>query len=90
MPSFLTPHLAATLHRAPHPVPEPLGPHTADITVTPPAEGGPWEGLLRPLVEAGHVVRDLPPPRTIREFVLDQVAAVPRDTLRRQGLRRDY
>jgi hypothetical protein len=35
-------------------------------------------------------VPDLPPPRTIREHVLDQLAAVPLETLRREGLRRDF
>jgi len=52
--------------------------------------GGAWEPLLKPLVQAGRVVRDLPPPRTIRDHVLDQIRAVPLDTLRRQGLRTDY
>ena len=46
--------------------------------------------MLKPLVTRGRVVRDLPPPRTIREFVLDQLARVPLDTIRRQGLRRDF
>jgi nicotinate phosphoribosyltransferase len=52
--------------------------------------GGAWESLLRPLVRGGRVVRDLPPPRTIREYVLDQLAAVPLETLRREGQRRDF
>jgi nicotinate phosphoribosyltransferase len=52
--------------------------------------GGPWDPLLKPLVRRGRVVRDLPPPRTIREFVLDQLSRVPLDTIRRQGLRRDF
>ena len=56
----------------------------------PPADGGAWEPLLRPLVGRGRIVRDLPPPRTLREFVLDQLARVPLETLRRQGLRRDF
>ncbi len=51
--------------------------------------GGPWDSLLKPLVTSGRVVRDLPPPRTVREFVLDQLAQAPLDTLRRQGPRRD-
>jgi nicotinate phosphoribosyltransferase len=51
--------------------------------------GGPWDSLLKPLVTRGRVVRDLPPPRTVREFVLDQLAQAPLDTLRRQGPRRD-
>ena len=31
-----------------------------------------------------------PPPRTLRDFVLDQLRSVPLDTLRGQGLRRDF
>ena len=58
----------------------------------PPArsDGGVWEPLLKPLVAGGRIVRDLPPPRPLREFVLDQLARVPLETLRRQGLRRDF
>ncbi len=52
--------------------------------------GGEREPLLRPLVSGGRIVRDLPPPRTIREFVLDQLASLPLDTLRREGARRDF
>ena len=57
---------------------------------SPPPAGGPWDSVLKPLVTGGRVTRDLPPPRTIRDFVLDQLARVPLDTVRRQGLRRDY
>lgn len=49
-----------------------------------------WEPLLKPLIKAGRIERDLPPPRTLRDFVLDQLRSVPLDTLRRQGLRRDF
>ena len=49
-----------------------------------------WEPLLKPLVAAGRIARDLPPPRTLRDFVLDQLTRVPLDTLRRQALRRDF
>src|SRR5215468_9544047 len=49
-----------------------------------------WEPLLKPLIKAGRIVRDLPPPRTLRDFVLDQLGSVPLDTLRRQALRRDF
>jgi nicotinate phosphoribosyltransferase len=49
-----------------------------------------WEALLKPLVRGGRIARDLPPPRTIRDHVLDQLAAVPLETLRRQGLRQDF
>jgi nicotinate phosphoribosyltransferase len=54
------------------------------------APAGTWDPMLKPLVTGGRVVRDLPPPRTIRDFVLEQLAPVPLDTLKRQGLRRDY
>jgi nicotinate phosphoribosyltransferase len=51
---------------------------------------GRWEPLLKPLVRAGRVVRDLPPPRTVRDHVLEQLSRLPLDTLRRQGTRRDF
>jgi len=54
------------------------------------APAGAWDPLLKPLITGGRVSRDLPPPRTIREFVLDQLAVAPLDTLRRQALRRDF
>jgi nicotinate phosphoribosyltransferase len=57
---------------------------------TPPPGAGPWDAMLKPLITGGRIVRDLPPPRTVREFVLDQLAPVPLDTLKRQGLRRDF
>jgi nicotinate phosphoribosyltransferase len=50
---------------------------------------GAWEPLLKPLIRRGRVARDLPPPRTIREHVLDQLAPVPLETLRRDRVRRD-
>ena len=49
-----------------------------------------WESLLKPLVKGGKVVRDLPPPRTVRDHVLEQLGRLPLDTLRRQGTRRDF
>src|SRR5262245_25793573 len=52
--------------------------------------GGAWEPMLKPLVRGGRIVRDLPPPRTIRDHVLEQLASVPLETLRRQGLRTDF
>jgi nicotinate phosphoribosyltransferase len=55
-----------------------------------PRPAGTWDPMLKPLVTGGRVVRDLPPPRTIRDFVLEQLAPVPLDTLKRQGLRHDY
>jgi nicotinate phosphoribosyltransferase len=58
----------------------------------PPARDGDgaWEPLLKPLVAGGRLVRDLPPPRTLRDYVLDQLTRVPLETLRRQGLRKDF
>jgi nicotinate phosphoribosyltransferase len=52
--------------------------------------GGAWEPLLRPLLEGGRIVRDPPPPRTIREYVLDQLAAVPLEPLGREAMRHDF
>jgi len=52
--------------------------------------GAGWDPLLKPLTRNGRTVRDLPPPRTIRDFVLEQLAVVPLETLRRQGARRDF
>ncbi|MBI3628337.1 MAG: nicotinate phosphoribosyltransferase [Candidatus Rokubacteria bacterium] len=52
--------------------------------------GGGREALLRPLLAAGRVVRDLPPPRTIREHVLAELARVSLDTLHRSGQRADF
>jgi len=59
-------------------------------TGAPAPAGGPWDPMLKPLVTRGRVARDLPPPRTIRDFVLDQLAGVSLETIRRQGLRRDF
>jgi nicotinate phosphoribosyltransferase len=49
-----------------------------------------WEPLLKPLVAGGRIVRDLPPPRTVRDHVLEQLERFPLETLRRQGTRRDF
>ena len=49
-----------------------------------------WEPLLKPLVQGGRIVRDLPPPRTVRDHVLEQLERFPMETLRRQGTRRDF
>jgi nicotinate phosphoribosyltransferase len=49
-----------------------------------------WDPLLKPLLKSGGLARDLPPPRTIRDFVLEQLGAVPLETLRRHGLRQDF
>jgi nicotinate phosphoribosyltransferase len=69
---------------------------TLETVVVPAGHGAPasgdgaWEPLLKPLLERGRLVRDLPPPRTIREHVLEQLVPVSLDTLRRQAQRRDY
>jgi nicotinate phosphoribosyltransferase len=52
--------------------------------------GSGWEPLLKPLLRAGRLARDLPPPRTIRDHVLEQLTHLPLDTLRRRGLRQDF
>jgi len=56
----------------------------------PPGGQGSWDRLLKPLVKGGRVARDLPPPRTIREFVLDQLQLVSLDTRHRRGERSDF
>jgi len=57
---------------------------------TRPPGAGPWDALLKPLTTGGRIVRDLPPPRTIRDFVLEQLGPVSLDTLRRSAERRDF
>src|SRR5258707_8977423 len=57
---------------------------------TRPPGAGPWDALLKPLTKGGRIVRDLPPPRTIRDFVLEQLGPVSLDTLRRSAQRRDF
>jgi nicotinate phosphoribosyltransferase len=52
--------------------------------------GGEYESLLKPLVANGGVVRDLPPPRTLRDYVLDQLRRVSLDPKGVDGPRRDY
>jgi nicotinate phosphoribosyltransferase len=54
------------------------------------ADGRPAEPLLKPLIVDGRVVRDLPPPRTIREYVLEQMARIDLASNRNRGLRADY
>ena len=53
-------------------------------------DGRPAEALLKPLVVAGRIVRDLPPPRTIRDYVLEQMQRVEIQPGRGRGLRSDY
>jgi len=52
--------------------------------------GASWEPLLKPLVQRGRIVRDLPPPRTIREHVLEQLVHVNLVTLAGHGERADF
>ena len=52
--------------------------------------GGSYESLLKPLIQSGRLVRDLPPPRTLRDYVLDQLRHVPLDLQADRGTRSDY
>jgi nicotinate phosphoribosyltransferase len=51
---------------------------------------GEYEALLKPLIREGRLVRDLPPPRTIREHVLDQLRHVGLDAPGKGTSRPDY
>jgi hypothetical protein len=53
-------------------------------------DGRPAEALLKPLITAGRLVRDLPPPRTLREYVMEQMARIDITAARNPGLRGDY
>jgi len=53
-------------------------------------DGRPAEALLKPLLAGGRLVRDLPPPRTIREYVIEQMARIDIGASRERGLRGDY
>jgi nicotinate phosphoribosyltransferase len=59
--------------------PAPVGPN-----------GRPAEALLKPLIAGGKLVRDLPPPRTLREHVLEQMTQIDIGAGRERGLRGDY
>jgi len=54
------------------------------------ADGRPADALLKPFVTGGRLVRDLPPPRTIRDFVLEQMACIDLTTGRERAQRADY
>ena len=54
------------------------------------ADGRAAEPLLKPLITEGRVVRDQPPPRTLREYVLEQMLKVDIPPNRDRGLRADY
>jgi nicotinate phosphoribosyltransferase len=52
--------------------------------------GGNREALLKPLMKNGRPLRDLPPPRTIRDYVLDQLRRVPLDSRKSEQERMDF
>lgn len=52
--------------------------------------GGTYEDLLKPLIRAGRIARDLPPPRTLREHVLEQLSRLPLELSRSGGVRGDF
>ena len=52
--------------------------------------GGELDALLRPLIQGGRLVRDLLPPRTLREHVLAQLRRVDLDLPGADGARGDY
>jgi nicotinate phosphoribosyltransferase len=53
-------------------------------------QGRPAEAMLKPLIKGGKIVRDLPPPRTLREYVIEQMARIELALTRERGLRGDY
>jgi nicotinate phosphoribosyltransferase len=52
--------------------------------------GGSYDDLLKPLIRGGRATRDLPPPRTLREHVLEQLRRVPLELPGPGGSRRDF
>jgi nicotinate phosphoribosyltransferase len=54
------------------------------------ADGRPADPLLKPLLAAGRIVRDMPPPRTIRDYVLEQMSRIELPADRPRALRGDY
>ena len=52
--------------------------------------GGEYDPLLKPLLRGGRLVRDLPPPRTIRDHVLEQLRHVGLDAPDQRATRSDY
>jgi nicotinate phosphoribosyltransferase len=53
-------------------------------------DGRPAEPLLKPLIAEGRIVRDLPPPRTLREYVLEQMSEIDIVASRERALRGDF
>ena len=54
------------------------------------AAGRSAEALLKPLIKGGKIIRDLPPPRTLRDYVIEQMARIELAPARERGLRGDY
>jgi nicotinate phosphoribosyltransferase len=52
--------------------------------------GGTRESLLKPLIGGGRIVRDLPPPRTVREHVLEELRHIELEGQRETRGRDDY
>ncbi len=52
--------------------------------------GGAYEALLKPLIREGRLTRDLPPPRTLRDHVLEQLRHVTLGVPGDGGSRVDY
>jgi nicotinate phosphoribosyltransferase len=52
--------------------------------------GGSYEDLLKPLIRDGRVARDLPPPRTLREHVLEQLRRLALELPQAGGPRGDF
>jgi nicotinate phosphoribosyltransferase len=52
--------------------------------------GGAYEALLKPLIREGRIVRDLPPPRTVREHVLEELRHVELEAEAEGSVRDDY
>ena len=53
-------------------------------------DGQAAEALLKPLPVNGRIVRDMPPPAHVREYVLEQMARIQIEARRERGLRADY
>jgi nicotinate phosphoribosyltransferase len=54
------------------------------------SDGRPADPLIKPLIAQGRLVRDLPPPRAIRDYVLEQMMQIDLPIARDRGLRGDY
>jgi hypothetical protein len=53
-------------------------------------QGRSAEALLKPLIKKGKIIRDLPPPRTLRDYVIEQMVRIKLAPARERGLRGDY